>query len=47
MCQLTQYGLAGAEDFCSIIFALAKELHFTLLSWKNGRKTSMQMYNFS
>ena len=44
--QLTQYSLVGAEDSSQFLFvqlfALAKELHFSLSSWKNEIKNSMQ-----
>ena len=48
--QLTQNSLVGAEDSSQFLFvqlfALAKELHFSLSSWKNGIKNSMQLYFF-
>ena len=48
--QLTQYSLVGAEDSSQFLFvhlfALAKELHFSLSSWKNGIKNSVLMYIF-
>ena len=44
---LTEYSLVGAEDSNQFLFvqlfALAKELHFSLSSWKNGIKNSMQI----
>ena len=46
--QLTEYGAEDSSLFRFVkVFALAKELYFSLSSWKHGIKNSMQMYYFS